>query len=500
MTTDVVALTTEEPDREALRYALYCTPSRSVEAAGGGALLRLLGRAGHTAMVVEAPHRIAVAGEAARLLGGDAGVPEGTVWWTEARSHLPLERAHLVAGTFASRLVSRKGGTVWPAAARSADPEREVEAGLPPVTVAAQPAIDLVTRLTAVVMQDRPVVGISRWLQDALMAVLASDPARTLYLITPAHTRLTLPLYELLASQPVRWLVPYGEHYFDARTGTALRWTGRAPDVLREDTRDYREMTDAQGEAVVAAEWNDTREAYLASGAFGATAERRLSLQIRTRHEPTADLLLGGAVEAAWRVLTGGPPAGWGTAEPVGNPWSRQELTDLARGRAPQPSFLVVVGTPDRPGIASVRIARTPDGVEEDVSVSFGWPDPARMPGQSELTALAAELSTGHGLRSMFATHRAASADLLPGAGFQGVPAPLGLALGPGEGGADVTAEAGAVRLGGAGQPGLYLPLGGETADWHRLRAWGERLGTPVARWTDAGHGHAVAGRAVAAG
>jgi hypothetical protein len=497
MTTDVVALTTEEPDREALRHALYCTQSRAVETAGGGALLRLLGRAGHTAMVVEAPNLIAVPGEAARMLGGDAEVPEGTVWWTEVRSHLPRDRAHLVAGTFASRLVSRKGGTVWPAAARSDDPEREVEAGLPPVTIAAQPALDAVTRLTAVVMQDRPVVGISRWLQDALTAVLASDPPRTLYLITQPEARLTLPLYELLASQPIRWLVPYGEHYFDARTGAVLEWTGRAPDVLREDTRDYRVMTGPDGSDVTAADWSATREAYLAAGAFGATSERRLSLQIRTRHDPEPGLLLGGAVEAVWQALSGGPPGGWGTAEPVGNPWSREELTALARGRAPQPSFLVVVGTPGQPAIASVRLARTPEGVEEDISVSFGYSDPVRVPGQRELASLAEELCARHGLLSMFAAHRAASADLLPAASFRGVPAPLGLALGPGAGGAEAAAEARAVRLGGSRRPGCYLPFDGATADWRRLRALGERLGTPAARWTDPGGGAAVTGGTV---
>lgn len=73
------------------------------------------------------------------------------------------------------------------------------------------------------------------------------------------------------------------------------------------------------------------------------------------------------------RELTDNPPAGWGTAEPANLPWSLRRLTDVAHDRSPEPTWVVVVGSPDRPGLATVRISRTTAGVEEDVTLAFGY-------------------------------------------------------------------------------------------------------------------------------
>lgn len=48
-------------------------------------------------------------------------------------------------------------------------------------------------------------------------------------------------------------------------------------------------------------------------------------------------------------------------------------MTDLARERAPEPSQLIVVGTPERPTMATVRVTRTTKGVEEDVVLTVGY-------------------------------------------------------------------------------------------------------------------------------
>ncbi|WP_446461003.1 DUF6177 family protein [Streptomyces sp. BRA346] len=61
---------------------------------------------------------------------------------------------------------------------------------------------------------------------------------------------------------------------------------------------------------------------------------------------------------ATWHHLTGAPPAGWSTAEPVNLPWSTRQLTDLARQRAPQPTWLIAVGHTDRPHGNLTRLFR----------------------------------------------------------------------------------------------------------------------------------------------
>jgi hypothetical protein len=106
---------------------------------------------------------------------------------------------------------------------------------------------------------------------------------------------------------------------------------------------------------------------------FADTGERQLAISFRTVHPADDRLVLGGALESVWRELTGNPPAGWGTAEPANLPWSLRQLTDVAHDRSPAPTWVVVVGGPDRPGLATVRISRTTGGVEEDVTLAFGY-------------------------------------------------------------------------------------------------------------------------------
>jgi hypothetical protein len=495
MTIDVVALTLAEPDAESLRYALSCAGSPRMELSAGGSLLRLLSPRDRTVMTVAAPVRLDVPGEAARLLGTEPAPGQRTLWWTEVRSHLPTAQAYDVAGTFASRLVQRKGGQVWPSHARRTDIDQTVEPGTPPQTAAAQPGVDTITRLTAVILQDRPVIGVSRWLLDALVGVLASDPARTLYLITKPGTRVTLPLYELLVSQPMRWLIPYGKDYYDGHTGKVLRWAGHPADAQQEDTRTFATVTSVGhglqveaekgiGSPLTAYDWARSEDPYLddkrtrtsKDRAFTATPERRLSIRIRALHEPSAGLRLGGVVETVWRQLTGRAPAGWGTAEPVGNAWSQEDLTALARERMPEPTFFIVTGHSDHPAIATMRVARNQAGVEEGTSLTFGYRSAADVPDQDTLIRLAAELSARHGLHSMEVSHRAASSDLLISPEFQGIPAPLGMAVGPeltSAIGASATAPPGhvpePVHLAPAAPGAYYYPLGGHPKDWQVL-------------------------------
>ncbi|MEU6014605.1 DUF6177 family protein [Streptomyces sp. NPDC047515] len=116
----------------------------------------------------------------------------------------------------------------------------------------------------------------------------------------------------------------------------------------------------------------------------------------------------------AWRTLTGAPPAGWATAEPINVPWSPRQLTDLARTRAQQslPPWIAAVGAPDRPAIATMRTVRTHAGVEEHITLATGYgADQSRADGSEQDSdmiedgRLASDLAT---LRAFYA--RAAEA------------------------------------------------------------------------------------------
>lgn len=169
-----------------------------------------------------------------------------------------------------------------------------------------------------------------------------------------------------------------------------------------------------------------------AFGDITRTRERQILLSFRTVHQPNARLVLGGALEAAWQALADELPTGWGTAEPANLPWSRRRLTDLAYERAPQPTWTVVVGSANRSAIATLRVLRTPDGVEEDVTLAVGFHDGEKPP-VSAVADLAAELTTRHGLRTLLAHLREARADLTVPPRFERPPVPFGFALGPAE-------------------------------------------------------------------
>ncbi|MFX4290914.1 DUF6177 family protein [Streptomyces bohaiensis] len=476
MTTDVVALTTAEPRREALRDALFCTGSRTVEVSSGGMLLRLLGRAGNTAMAVAAPLPVRVPGQVTRLLGDVPGLPDGPLWWTEARTHIRSRGGDAMLGTFASRLAGA-GGVVWPPRLRRADPGSDVDPGFPPLTIAAQPALDLVGPTSAVVHQDRRVVGVSFWLQDALAATLASSPVRRLDIVTGPDTKLTSQLTELLNPRTLRWVVHDGPELYDGRTGESLAWEG----PHTGGTGMPRPVRAPRPRPVVAEPWRRTRESQLTRAALGRTGDRRLTLHVTCGHQPSAGLVVGRVAEAVWRAVTDELPSGWGTQEPLGAPWSTEHLTALARARMPGPTYLLVAGSGTRPAAGSLRVTRTGDGVVEGLSVSFGYPDGDEVPDARTLRSLARVLAEEHGLRSLFASVRSASADLLDAPGFPGAPGPLALALHTGGTEGSRPGLSGE-RIGAAHR---YHAFSGDPGQWRDLRSLSEEYGVPVGTWTD---------------
>jgi hypothetical protein len=512
VTKDVIALTPKMPDIWDLLTGLYAGgPDLGVSAAADGAVVQLHGPGGRPLVSVEAPVLVQVPGEARRLLGpsadgavvqlhGPGGRPLVSVeapvlvqvpgearrllgpsadgvplpfWWTEARAATAVPEAERLAASVCGRLNALLGGITWPAGAARTEvvdtsgvpapetapgtdgeepPEGADADGVPDgegeVTARAAvglPAVDVLTDSTAVVLADRPVIALTSWLSEVLRA--ASGSRRALQIVTPPDVRLSPAARTTLAQVPNRWVVQDPDcGYYDGLSGAVLRW--------QDGT--FTPALTADGKSTVAQSFTAT----------GPSAERQLHVAFRTRHAADPNLLLGGALETAWRTLTGAPPAGWGTAEPVNLPWSPRQLTDLAHERAPQATHLVSVGAPDRPAVGTFRVTRTGAGVEEDVHLTLGYGADEDLP-LDAVQGLAQSLVGEHGLVTMLVSVRRAGRDLMTPPRLEAPPVPFAFTLGPDDVRAIGLDHAGRPpgarrpgRRGAPPRPALHYPLG----------------------------------------
>ncbi|KOT59006.1 hypothetical protein ADK43_17690 [Streptomyces rimosus subsp. rimosus] len=433
-------------------------PEKLVDAAGEDAVVRLCDDAGRPLVSVEAPLLVQVDGEAERLLGATA--PPVPYWWTEARATTGVEHAEQLAGTFAARLASLAGGSAWPPeAARSVAVVKTEGMTVAPTPAAGQPAIDVLTDQVAVVIQDRPVVAMTAWLSDAFRT--AAEAGLGLQIVSPPGTTLSPAVRDHLGTWPSRWVVrDERDGYYDGLTGAVLRWQEGmfAPVAAADATADGPRTP-------VTAAFQEAAD----------TGQRQLAVTFRAVHPADDRLMIGGALESLWRELTGEPPAGWGTAEPANLPWSPRQMTDLAYERAPEPTWIVVVGSRSRPGLATVRVSRTKAGVEEHVTLMFGYgadeePPLESLPGAAEL------LATRHDLQSMLVQLRKARRDLAVPPRFEGPGVPLAFVLGaeevrriPDDRAFRTPLSEAPVRLGPKARPALYYPLPGDPSD---LSGW----------------------------
>ncbi|MCQ9183182.1 hypothetical protein KMT30_29885 [Streptomyces sp. IBSBF 2953] len=443
MTKDVIALTPEMPDTWALLAGLYAGgPRTHVSAGSEGAVLRLCAPDGRPLVSVEAPLLVQVPGEAERLLGREVPVP---FWWTEARASGAVPEAERLAGSVCGRLALLLGGSTWPETAASTD---VVDVGAVVAPDDGQPVVDVLTGSTAVVLADRPVLALTTWLSEVLRDT--AESGRALQIVTPPHVRLSAPARATLLQPPNRWVVQDpSQGYYDGLSGAVLRW--------QDGT--FAPALGADGTASVA-------EAF---GRTSPSAERQLTVAFRTTLPAQEDVVLGDGVETAWRALTGSPPAGWGTAEPVNLPWSPRRLTGLARDRAPEPTHLIVAGHPGRPALAWIRVTRTTAGVEQDVTLTLGYGE-GEAPPLDAITPLAETLVERHGLTTMLVSVRRAPRDLTTAPVLHGPPLPVAFTLGARDvGGIGLTharrppVAARPVALGPAAAPALHYPLGDGT-------------------------------------
>ncbi|MEU5089665.1 DUF6177 family protein [Streptomyces sp. NPDC021356] len=476
MTQETVAITRRMPDPASLLAALHAGgPDLRVARAGQGAVARLCTEDGRLVVSVEAPRYIQVPGETARLLGPGAAT-DTPVWWTEVRAASAAPEAPRLAASVAGRLATLLDGTTGPREAASHTDVVTVSASGEPSPDGAGgddvlAEADILTDQAVIVLHDAPILAATTWLTELLRTTARTG--RYLYLVTPPTTRLTLPTRTLLDRAPARWVVSAPETgYYDGLSGVELDWhdghftptTGPSPAIVDA----YRPPS-------------------------GPAGERQLLLSMRTVHAPDEQLLLGGALECAWQTLTGEPPAGWSTAEPVNVPWSRRQLTDLVRSRARRgsPTWLVAVGNPDHPAIATQRVTHTRLGVEEHITLAFGHTadSPALL---DRLPHLAEELAAQHRLATMITELRAARADLTVPSHYEPPALPVSLTFGPdavadiGRGCLDSTLpDTPSRRLGPTARPALHYELGDGTdpGAWRRLRHIEDHLNsTPGAR------------------
>ncbi|MEV7506159.1 DUF6177 family protein [Streptomyces sp. NPDC093018] len=467
MSQDVIALTPRMPDVKTLLAALHAGgPDLRVNRVGGGAVAQLCAEDGQLLVSVEAPRYLQVPGETERLLGPGART-DAPVWWTEVRASTAVPEARQLAGSVAGRLTALLGGVTWPEEAARTDVVTVPATGaatVPPAEPGVLSDADVFTDQSVIVIHDRPVVAATTWLTEAVRTTGAGR--RELYVVTSPRTRLSLPARTLLEGVPARWVVRHPEQgYYDGLSGAVLRWrVGRFTPVTDDGPR----IADAFQPPP------------------GTGGGRQLLLSVRTVHPAHEHLVLGGAVEEAWRALTGSPPAGWAGTEPVNVPWSPRQLTELARNRARQgrPTWAVAVGAVDRPAIATMRIAHTQQGVEEHITLALGYTAEERAPTEL-LPQLAESLVARHNLATMIGELRAGRADLTTPAHYEPPPIPVSLTLGP-----DTVAALGVghahkalpdhtpTRLGPTTRPALHYPLGDGTdpTAWRRLRHLDEHL------------------------
>ncbi|RKS74725.1 hypothetical protein BZB76_3242 [Actinomadura pelletieri DSM 43383] len=308
---------------------------------------------------------------------------------------------------------------------------------------AVHPAVDIVTRTSAVVIQDRPLVPLSSWLTDVMGRCAAIG--QTVQVLAPHDARLTLPLRLALDGKDTRWVVQEpGDGYYDGFSGLPLTWDGSAFIVDREAAPRGPSGT-------------FLREPHTDLG-------HHLAVSLQVVHPATHELELGGTVERLAETLAGARPASWGTAEPALSRWSPTAVTELCRRRTPHATYLVFMGPhgTDAPAFGgTVRVSRVTSGVKETISFAVALPPGASRP-LDDLESLAADLARDGTLGTLVARWSPGRTDLTFPAHWCGRPLPLALAVGPAgvaEIGSARATDSGGHPIGAPDEPGMWYPF-----------------------------------------
>jgi hypothetical protein len=330
-----------------------------------------------------------------------------------------------------------------------------------PNTLLFSPGVDLITDRVAVVMQDRPVIGMSAWLSDALSSAKAES--RDVQLVTPKTSRISWPVRSMLFNGAFsKWVVIAEDgEYYDGLNGVRLKWNGdlfvaRAPAVPGEPTSDIHPDFVVQEEP-----------------------SAHLQLTVRVRHEPVAALTLGKLAELLFTRTTGTGPAGWSTSEPVTQPWSPDALTEYCRDRAPAPTWLVVSGQPGaefKPAFGTLEARRTRSGLDETVTLAVAQPG-LDFPTAQAMGELIDEVADNYELISAMVMGAYGAADATYQPRFLGLACPIGVGAGNEalngnsvEKALKVPGISHALAIGPAHRPAIWYPIGEgrDPKDWEK--------------------------------
>ncbi|MFF0522922.1 DUF6177 family protein [Actinomadura nitritigenes] len=256
---------------------------------------------------------------------------------------------------------------------------------------------DVLTGQAMVMLNDRPVVPLSPAISQALAECERTN--RTLQLVTPATSRLTLPL----RASKAQWLV-HDDGYYEGLTGRPMHWNGTAF-VPLPDARDYAPTYTT-----------------LPAEPIGS----QLVLTFQARHAPEA--VLGAHTEKLMRLITGEPPKGWGTTEPLQHPWNPEELTTHITSAAT--SRVIAIGAGSRPAMATSDfspLVSPASGMAEMTTLTIGYTDDEDPP-IPQLPSFIDLLSADHPLTALLAQLIPGRPDLTTEPRWTGSSAPIGLA------------------------------------------------------------------------
>jgi Family of unknown function (DUF6177) len=331
------------------------------------------------------------------------------------------------------------------------------------------PGVDLITDKVAVVMQDRPVIGMSAWLTDALTS--AKMASRDVQLVTPMSSKLTWPVRStLFRGTYSKWVVTGSDgEYFDGLNGVRLKWNGDLF-VARSAAKPGEQTSDLHPDYVVQEK------------PFG-----QLQFTVRVRHKPVKSLVLGGVAEKLFTATTGSGPAGWATSEPVTQPWSPEALTEYCRGRAPEPTWLILSGQPGdefKPAVGTLEARRTQSGLDETLTLAVAQPG-IDLPDVNQVGRWIDDVADHFELVSAMVLGAFGAADGTYQPRFAGMASPVGVAAGNEAVRASSVDEMvkvegirRAMAIGPAHAPAIWYPIGDgrNPRDWQKYAALMKKL------------------------
>lgn len=202
-----------------------------------------------------------------------------------------------------------------------------------------------------------------------------------------------------------------------------------------------------------------------------------LMLSASIYHPARRTTKLGRVTEIITETLLPGPSTtlSWGRYEPVGAPWDRGQLTDLARKLMPEAHFNLAAHSDLGTLSGTMTVARTSSGLEEYVEVSIAIPDLAPSQQTDAVNTLLDTLAEQTKPQFVLAVRIQALADTSLPTSIRRPPVPLAILIGAAgirQLGVDVhdIARQHAGRTYGSGRrQGLIVPFETTQADWSAL-------------------------------